>query len=281
MKINEKNLCVFAKKPPYDMDGFLRKRGEGNRAFQKRYFVLKGNLLFYFETQYDKEPLGLIIVEGCTIELTEDVESYCFEIAFNGNRTYVLATDTQESMEAWMKALTCAGYEYRRAILENLQRKLNELEESKNRAVSATPNARPNPPPRRQNPFDRRAPPLPPDAKSNGKTGVALPSMAFSVEHFGQSLTLDNGNNNNTNCSRTDAGRRSEFFVPAAAVTPIAPTVLPRSNNNNSGKDNKMLQEQRRAKAMAAFKERHAFFNQIVMRDINDYRARLKPLVDI
>jgi len=96
--------------------------------------VLKGNLLFYFETRLDKEPLGLIIVEGCTIELSleSDVDNYCFEIAFNGNRTYILAADTQESMELWMKALTCAGYEYKRIIVSELQRQLQEIEDSRN-----------------------------------------------------------------------------------------------------------------------------------------------------
>lgn len=67
MKINEKNLRVFATSPPFDKQGFLNKRGDVNKYFQRRYFVLKGNLLFYFEKQGDKEPLGLIIVEGCTI----------------------------------------------------------------------------------------------------------------------------------------------------------------------------------------------------------------------
>lgn len=151
MKINEKNLCVFATSPPFDYDGFLNKRGEVNKAFQKRYFVLKGNLLFYFERKGDKEPLGLIIVEGCTIgewcwameiypklyilhftELSEESDQYCFEIAFNGNRTYILSADSQESMEAWMKALTCAGYEYKKLMVAELQRQLEEIEGSKN-----------------------------------------------------------------------------------------------------------------------------------------------------
>lgn len=113
--------------------GFLYKRGEVNKAFQRRYFVLKGNLLFYFETRLDKEPLGLIIVEGCTIELSlePDVDNYCFKIVFNGNRSYILAADTQESMELWMKALTCAGYEYKRIIVSELQRQLQEIEDSR------------------------------------------------------------------------------------------------------------------------------------------------------
>lgn len=118
--------------------GFLNKRGEVNKAFQRRYFVLKGNLLFYFESRVDKEPLGLIIVEGCTIELSNEMENYCFEIAFNGNRTYILAAETQESMEAWMKALTCAGYEYKRIIVAELQRQLHEIDESKNSKTTQT-----------------------------------------------------------------------------------------------------------------------------------------------
>uniref|UniRef100_A0A0K8W6B4 Sesquipedalian-1 n=1 Tax=Bactrocera latifrons TaxID=174628 RepID=A0A0K8W6B4_BACLA len=132
MKINEKNLCVFATSPPFDCEGFLNKRGEINKAFQRRYFVLKGNLLFYFEKKGDKEPLGLIIVEGCTIELSEESDQYCFEIAFNGNRTYILSADSQEIMENWMKALTCAGYEYKKLVVAELQRQLEEIEFSRN-----------------------------------------------------------------------------------------------------------------------------------------------------
>lgn len=69
MKINEKNLCAFAVSTTYvaDKEVYLMKKGEVNKGFQKRWFVLKGNLLFYFEKRQDKEPLGAIILEGCTI----------------------------------------------------------------------------------------------------------------------------------------------------------------------------------------------------------------------
>lgn len=67
MKINEKNLCTFATTPPVDLEGWLNKRGEMNKSWQRRWFVLKGNLLFYFEKRTDKEPLGMIILEGCTV----------------------------------------------------------------------------------------------------------------------------------------------------------------------------------------------------------------------
>lgn len=68
MKINDKSLAAFATSPtPVDRDGWLQKRGEVNKAYQRRWFVLKGNLLFYFEKVGDKEPLGVIVLEGCTI----------------------------------------------------------------------------------------------------------------------------------------------------------------------------------------------------------------------
>jgi hypothetical protein len=64
MKINEVTLVKYATSPdvPPEKEGWLWKRGEVNKSFQKRYFVLKGNLLFYFEKQNDKDPVGLIIL---------------------------------------------------------------------------------------------------------------------------------------------------------------------------------------------------------------------------
>lgn len=58
---------MFAVTPPVDLEGYLTKRGEVNKSWQRRYFVLKGNLLFYFDKRGDREPLGVIIIEGCTI----------------------------------------------------------------------------------------------------------------------------------------------------------------------------------------------------------------------
>ncbi|XP_037959023.1 sesquipedalian-1-like [Teleopsis dalmanni] len=206
MKINEKNLCVFATSPPYDCEGFLSKRGEVNKAFQRRYFVLKGNLLFYFERKGDKEPLGLIIVEGCTIELSEESDQYCFEIAFNGNRTYILCAESQESMETWMKSLTCAGYEYKKLMVAELQRQLEEIEGSRNKMLGETINtivSAPKPPPRRQNPFNRPAPPPPPPA-SNGHIANNTANTPFINGHFGATSQLKT--------NRYEALSRRDFY---------------------------------------------------------------------
>ena len=108
------------------------KRGEVNRAFQRRWCVLKGNLLFYSEKPSDREPLGVIILEGCTVELAEEETSlFAFKIVFNhgGGRDYLLGADTMEDLEAWMKLIASASYDYMRLMVVELQKQLEELEE--------------------------------------------------------------------------------------------------------------------------------------------------------
>ena len=131
MRINDKHLVAFASSnSPVDKEGYLLKRGEVNKAYQKRWFVLKGNLLFYYEKKGDREPIGVIILEGCTVELAEMTEAYTFELVFqgSGSRTYILSAECQEEMEAWMKVITSAGYEYMKLMVSELQRQLDELQ---------------------------------------------------------------------------------------------------------------------------------------------------------
>ncbi|OQR66397.1 sesquipedalian-1-like, partial [Tropilaelaps mercedesae] len=138
MKIYVKQLVALAmSKTPADRAGWLLKRGEVNKSFQKRWFSLRGNLLFYFERP-EREPVGLIVLEGCSIELAEcsETERYAFFIIFHGQnmRTYTLAAETQEDMEGWMKALSCANYDYLRNMVAELQRQIDEI-----RATAARP----------------------------------------------------------------------------------------------------------------------------------------------
>ena len=36
----------------------MKKRGENVRKYRKRWFILKGNLIYYFKTEQDSTPLG-------------------------------------------------------------------------------------------------------------------------------------------------------------------------------------------------------------------------------
>ncbi|XP_059045216.1 sesquipedalian-1-like [Achroia grisella] len=167
MKVNEKNLAAFASSAtPVDHEGCLDMRGEVSKSYQKRWCTLKGNLLFYFDKKGDKEPVGVIIVEGCTIELTEE-ETYSFKIVFQceGGRTYYFCTTSQASMEQWMKCLGCASYDYMKLMVADLQRQLEEAEAEAAADAAADaaalvtitpPKEEPTAPPRgqRHNPFN-------------------------------------------------------------------------------------------------------------------------------
>lgn len=161
MKINEKNLYTFANSKPVDREGYLYFKRD--TKFNKRWFVLKGNLLFYFEKKGDKEPLGLLLLEGCTVELSAEEESqqYCFQIQFltpGEIRTYYMSADSQTSMESWMKCITCASYDYMKLMVAELQRQLEEID---NRNKNQTLNKKGDstipikPPRQRQNPFNK------------------------------------------------------------------------------------------------------------------------------
>lgn len=141
MKLNEKSVASFAVCPsPIDKEGYLSKKSE--RGFQRRWFVLKGNLLFYFEKKQDKEPLGVVVLEACSVQASSQVR-YAFEISFDGvgTRTYVILADNDEDMQAWMKAISHSSYEYLRTIVNELQRRVNEITSSSK--PPASPDMRP------------------------------------------------------------------------------------------------------------------------------------------
>ncbi|XP_056392392.1 sesquipedalian-1 [Hyla sarda] len=133
MKLNERNLVYYATcNSPIDKSGFLSKKGERNASYHRRWFVLKGNMLFYYETQESKEPVGVIILEGCRVELCESSEEYAFAIRFgySKSRAYILAADSHSTMESWVKALSRANFEYIRLVVKELQQQVMEMRKS-------------------------------------------------------------------------------------------------------------------------------------------------------
>ncbi|NWU95011.1 SESQ1 protein, partial [Upupa epops] len=130
MKLNERSLAFYATcDSPADNAGFLYKRGERHTAYHRRWFVLKGNMLFYFEERDSREPVGVIVLEGCNVELCESDEEFAFAIRFGGakSRTYVLAAESQAAMEAWVKSLSRASFDYMRLMVRELEKQLQEM----------------------------------------------------------------------------------------------------------------------------------------------------------
>lgn len=208
MKLNERSLAFYATcDAPVDNAGFLHKKGGRHAAYHRRWFVLRGNMLFYFEEPASREPVGVIILEGCTVELVEAAEEFAFAVRFAGSRarTYVLAAESQAAMEGWVKALSRASFDYLRLVVRELERQLAAMRAggcppapSRPRALpprengcavwsaepptaptGTSPSARPGPEP----------PPLPPRRRASAPNGP-LSSASFAQLHewYGQEV---------------------------------------------------------------------------------------------
>ncbi|XP_069475630.1 sesquipedalian-1 [Ambystoma mexicanum] len=133
MKLNERCVMYYGmSSSAADNTGFLYKKSDRSTAYHKRWFVLKGNMLFYFEDKESKEPSGAIILEGCTVELCESTEEYAFAIRFEyaKSRPYVFAASSQATMESWVKAISRANFDYMRLVVKELQKQLQDLQQT-------------------------------------------------------------------------------------------------------------------------------------------------------
>ncbi|XP_062387850.1 sesquipedalian-1 [Sardina pilchardus] len=133
MKIHEKLLTHYLSCPsPVDKEGYLFKKRERNTSYQRRWFVLKGNLLFYQERPADRHLLGVIVLEGCTVQPNLPEGQHCFSLVFTGLglRTYRLAAEDCLSQESWVHALHSASH----TCLSVLVKELGRLYEEAKRA---------------------------------------------------------------------------------------------------------------------------------------------------
>lgn len=89
-------------------------------------------MLFYFEEKESREPIGVIVLEGCTVELCEsESEEFAFAIKFDCTKAkvYKMAAESQAAMESWVKALSRASFDYMRLVVKELERQLEEVQE--------------------------------------------------------------------------------------------------------------------------------------------------------
>lgn len=129
MKIHGKILNYYLLcSASVDKEGFLYKKGEVNTSYQRRWCVLQGNLLFYKDRPGEREHLGVIVLEGCSVQLCESEEKFAFSLVFNepGLRTYKFAAEDQYSQEAWIKALLLANHGYLHLLLKDLTQQYQE-----------------------------------------------------------------------------------------------------------------------------------------------------------
>lgn len=96
---------------------------ERTSSYQKRWFVLKANLLFYQERPADRHLLGVIVLEGCAVQRCESEGGlFPFSMVFRGSglKTYRLAAEDQLGQESWVKVLLTASHCYLSLLVRDL-----------------------------------------------------------------------------------------------------------------------------------------------------------------
>ncbi|KAL6476448.1 hypothetical protein MHYP_G00149470 [Metynnis hypsauchen] len=134
MKIHEKILTHYLScTSPVDKEGYLYKKRERNTSYLRRWFVLKGNLLFYQERPADRSLLGVIVLEGCAVQAGDPDGQFSFSLVFAGPglRTYRLAAEDHLSQESWVSALLTASHVYTSLLVKDLERLYEEVKQEK------------------------------------------------------------------------------------------------------------------------------------------------------
>ncbi|XP_038140658.1 sesquipedalian-1 isoform X1 [Cyprinodon tularosa] len=140
MKLHEKILTHFLScTSPVDKEGYLYKKKERNGTYYRRWFVLKANLLFYQERPADRHLMGVIVLEGCTVQMLESDGYFPFSLEFGaGFKSYRFAAGDAQTQGRWMKALFLASHCYLSCLLRDLER---QYEEAKQQQESNVPSS--------------------------------------------------------------------------------------------------------------------------------------------
>ncbi|XP_061701725.1 sesquipedalian-1 isoform X1 [Syngnathoides biaculeatus] len=121
-----------------------------NGSYCRRWFVLKGNLLFYQERPADRRLLGVIVLEGCAVRRAADaVRRFCFGLVFRGPepKRYHFAAGNEDAAEGWVRALLSASHCYLSLLLRDLHVQYQALKPHQGFGESPPSNLNLGPPP--------------------------------------------------------------------------------------------------------------------------------------
>eukprot|EP00299_Pterocystis_sp_00344_P009400 c3946_g1_i1.p1 GENE.c3946_g1_i1~~c3946_g1_i1.p1 ORF type:complete len:439 (+),score=74.66 c3946_g1_i1:45-1361(+) len=85
--------------------GWMSKKGNVNKAFQRRFFVLEGLTLSYFKQEGDGTPAGTISLGAGWQVKTKDNVTISLVPSSPNERTYVLKAESAQSGQEWVEAL--------------------------------------------------------------------------------------------------------------------------------------------------------------------------------
>src|SRR5688500_14534883 len=89
-----------------ELCGYLRKMGAVNKSFKERWFVLKGNRLYYYKTMDSPRPISYISLNECHIRVSPEwyPQFACFDVV-TSQRVFQLIAPTSNDMKLWMEGI--------------------------------------------------------------------------------------------------------------------------------------------------------------------------------
>ena len=87
--------------------GFLIKRGRSNNLWKKRYFTLSNHgLLSYYRSEQDESPVGVIPLEGCSVNIGDkSLKRKFLFVVCTRYRNYFLEAADQFEMAGWIESI--------------------------------------------------------------------------------------------------------------------------------------------------------------------------------
>lgn len=131
LRFNDRTLVSMATcaTRPADKEGFLLRKGErASQGSQRRWFMLRGNLLFFFrDRDTSKEPLGCIVLERVAVVPHMHATEFSLEFDCPDARPCELAVERAEERAEWIAVLKEASYERKLEMLLQLEARLSQL----------------------------------------------------------------------------------------------------------------------------------------------------------
>ncbi|KAF9823698.1 hypothetical protein SFRURICE_008896 [Spodoptera frugiperda] len=119
VRVNDGQLLALSDRAQYDhsQTGYLHKRSSDNTKWQLRWFILYQNMLFYYESENNTRPTGVLMLEGSYCERLskapmERNASFCFVISYRreSQRQYELRAASEVDCVHWVDAIREARY---------------------------------------------------------------------------------------------------------------------------------------------------------------------------
>ncbi|KPJ11473.1 Ras-specific guanine nucleotide-releasing factor 1 [Papilio machaon] len=132
VRVNDGQLLALSDRAQYDHSqaGYLHKRSSDNTKWQLRWFILYQNLLFYYESENNTRPTGVLLLEGSYCERLskspmERNALFCFTISYRreNQRQYELRAASEVDCVHWVDAIREASFNKLLLQKEELEQK--------------------------------------------------------------------------------------------------------------------------------------------------------------